>query len=175
VCAEITPANVNDITVAKAMPIKPGATYVFRSRLLRLQLVGRASWRCWIVTRLKVNSPLSAVVENRVPKGSAILSDCIGHLPARQARNRWIKRTLKIRRFLGTSENAIRIQIAVALIAYLLLRMAYGLQHSLKSRLTFTRLVAHNLMHRRSLDRLLEPPPPLIKQHRQLCLCLCQN
>ena len=27
--AEVTPANVNDITVAKAMPIKPGATYVF--------------------------------------------------------------------------------------------------------------------------------------------------
>ena len=29
---------------------------------------------------------------------------------------RWIKQTLKIARFLGTSENAIRIQIAVALI-----------------------------------------------------------
>ena len=37
---------------------------------------------------------------------------------------RWIKQTLKITRFVGTSENAIRIQIAVALISFLLLRLA---------------------------------------------------
>ena len=36
---------------------------------------------------------------------------------------RWIKQTLRIKRFLATSENAVRIQIAVALIAYLLLRI----------------------------------------------------
>ena len=35
---------------------------------------------------------------------------------------RWVKQTLKITRFVGTSENAVRIQIAVALIAFLLLR-----------------------------------------------------
>ncbi len=39
---------------------------------------------------------------------------------------RWVKQTLKIRRFLGTSENAVRIQIAVALIAFLLLRHGPG-------------------------------------------------
>ena len=27
--AAVTPANVNDITVAKELPIRPGATYVF--------------------------------------------------------------------------------------------------------------------------------------------------
>jgi len=31
---------------------------------------------------------------------------------------KWIKQTLKIRKFLGTSENAVCVQIAVALIAY---------------------------------------------------------
>jgi IS4 transposase len=36
---------------------------------------------------------------------------------------KWIKQNLKIRRFLGRSENAVKIQIYVALIAYLLLRM----------------------------------------------------
>jgi hypothetical protein len=40
---EVTPARVNDITPAKAMPIEPGATYVF-DRLLRLRLLGEA--RC---------------------------------------------------------------------------------------------------------------------------------
>ena len=87
---------------------------------------------------------------------------------------RWVKHSLKVRHFLGTSENAVRIQIAVALIAFLLLRMAHALQHSIPGLLAFTRLVAINLMHRRSLDRLLEPPPPLIKDQRQLNLNLCQ-
>jgi hypothetical protein len=88
---------------------------------------------------------------------------------------RWVKHALKIRHFLGASENAVRIQIAVALIAFLLLRMAHGLQNSVPSLLAFTRLIAANLMHRRSLDRLLEPPPLLVKDQRQLSLNLCQT
>ena len=55
---------------------------------------------------------------------------------------RWVKQTLKIRHFLGTSENAVRIQIAVALIAFLLLRMAHAMQDSVTSLLAFTRLIA---------------------------------
>ena len=72
---------------------------------------------------------------------------------------RWIKQTLKIRRFLGTSENAVRVQIAVALIAYLLLRMAHAAQSSVESLLTFTRLVRANLMHFRSIHDLDRPQP----------------
>lgn len=75
---------------------------------------------------------------------------------------RWIKQTLKIRHFLGTSENAVRIQIAVALIAFLLLRMAQTDQKLVQSPLAFARLVRANLMHRRRIDRLLsaDPEPP---------------
>ena len=223
--AEVTPANVNDITVAKTMPVKPGATYVFDLGYYdygwwaKLDQAG-----CRIVTRLKVNTPLAVAAENRVPQGSLVLSDRIGHLPARQARSRrnpfqdpvrelrvrtetgkilrivtndldapadeiaelykrrwqielffrWVKHTLKIRHFLGTSENAVRIQIAIALIAFLLLRAAHALQNSVQSLLTFTRLIAQNLMHRRSIHQLLEPPPPIIKNSRQLSLSLCE-
>lgn len=71
---------------------------------------------------------------------------------------RWIKQTLKITRFLGTSENAVRIQIAVALIAFVLLRLAQKLQTTITSPLTFTRLVRANLMHRRCLHQLEKPP-----------------
>ncbi len=39
-------------------------------------------------------------------------------------------------RFLGVSENAVRIQIAAALIAYLLLRIAQAAQTSIESPLT---------------------------------------
>ncbi|HEY3795310.1 MAG TPA: IS4 family transposase [Bradyrhizobium sp.] len=223
--AEVTPANVNDITVAKTLPITPGATYVFD-----LGYYDYGWWAklddagCRIVTRLKVNTPLAVVAESAVPKGSLILSDRIGHLPARQARSRknpfqdpvrelrvrtetgkilriltndldapadeiaelykrrwqielffrWVKHSLKIRHFFGTSENAVRIQIAIALIAFLLLRIAHTLQNSVQSLLAFTRLVANNLMQRRALHRLLDPPPPRVIDQRQLSLSLCQ-
>jgi len=76
---------------------------------------------------------------------------------------RWVKQVLRITRFLGTSENAVRIQIAVALIAFLLLRLAQATQKAIKSPLAFARLVRANLMHRRRLDRLIrsEPDQPL--------------
>lgn len=75
---------------------------------------------------------------------------------------RWVKQTLKITRFLGTSENAVRTQIAVALIAFLLLRLAQATQKTIASPLAFAHLVRINLMQRRPLDRLLscQPTPP---------------
>lgn len=85
---------------------------------------------------------------------------------------RWIKQTLKITRFVGTSENAIRIQIAVALIAFLLLRLAQAAQKVILSPIVFSRLIRANLMHRRSFDTLLEPPP-ILQDQRQMSLSLC--
>lgn len=72
---------------------------------------------------------------------------------------RWVKQTLKIRHFLGNSENAVRIQIAVALIAFLLLRMAQAAQKAVQSPLAFARLVRANLMHRRRIDSLIGDDP----------------
>jgi len=205
--AAVSTAKVNDITMAQAMPIRAGATYVFD-----LGYYDYAWWAelheagCRIVTRFKANTPLTVVKELPVAAGGKILSDHIGRLPARQAKNRrnpmhdpvreiriktdtgkvlrilsndldataeeiaalykrrwaielffrWVKQMLSITRFLGTSENAIRIQIAVALIAFLLLRLAQTAQQAITSPLTFARLVRANLMHRRHLNRLLE-------------------
>jgi transposase len=221
--AAVTPARVNDITAAKAMPIEAGATYVFD-----LGYYDYGWWAeldakgCRIVTRFKKNTPLAVVEERPLPPGSAALSDRVGHLPARMAKSRknplqkpvrevrvitetgkelriltndldatadqiadlyrrrwqvelffrWIKQTLKIRHFLGTSENAVRIQVAVALIAFLLLRLAQQAAKLTASPLAFARLVRANLMHRRPLDALLEPPPPCRYHPRQLALGL---
>jgi hypothetical protein len=71
---------------------------------------------------------------------------------------RWVKQMLKIKHFFGVSENAVRIQIAVALIAFLLLRLAQQTQTAVKSPLTFARLVKSNLMHLRGLGQLHRPP-----------------
>jgi hypothetical protein len=85
---------------------------------------------------------------------------------------RWVKQTLKIRHFLGTSENAVRIQIATALIAYLILKLAKDAAKVSYSLLAFARLVRANLMHRRAVHQLLSPPPDLRHDPRQLSLDL---
>jgi transposase len=210
--AVVTAANVNDISVAKTMPIVPGATYVWD-----LGYYDYGWWAelaeagCRIVTRFKSNTPLTMVAELAVPAGGAILSDRIGYLPERQAKNRrnpfrdpvrelcvtidsgkilriltndldadaqqiadlykrrwaielffrWIKQTLRITRFIGTSENAVRIQVAVALIAFLLLRMTQTVLKITLGPLAFARLVRANLMHRRRIDRLLHWKPSI--------------
>jgi len=83
---------------------------------------------------------------------------------------RWIKQNLRIRHFLGTSENAVRIQVAVALIAFLLLRMAQNAQKTVPSPRAFACLVRANLMHRKRLDRLLENDPPQGNHPNQMAL-----
>jgi hypothetical protein len=87
---------------------------------------------------------------------------------------RWVKQTLKIRKFLGTSENAVRSQIAVALIAHLLLSMAHALQSAVPSLLTFTRLLRANLMQFISIHQLAiqaRPPTPVSTNQLELAIC----
>ena len=219
--AAVSTAKVNDITAAKDMPIRPGATYVFD-----LGYYDDAWWakldaaQCRIVTRLKKNTPLALIEELAVPAGSNILSDRIGRLPGRQAKSRrnpmqdavreirvrtqtgkvlrilsndldasaediaalykrrwaiellfrWIKQTLRIKQFIGTSENAVRIQIFVALIAFMLLRLAQATQQAISSPLQFLRLVRANLMQRRRIDRLLQPDQAPVLNPAQLVL-----
>jgi Domain of unknown function (DUF4372)/Transposase DDE domain len=244
--AAVTPAKVNDITAAQAMPIEAGATYLFDlgyyddacppmpadigpfgdgagaccAGWARLDAAG-----CRIVTRFKRNTPLHRVTELPVVPGSAILSDRIGHLPARQAKNRknpfddpvrevrvrsetgkilrilsndldasaeaiaelykrrwqielffrWVKQTLRIKHFIGLSENAVRIQIAVALIAYLLLRLAKDTAKTMHGPLAFARLIRATLMHRRPLDRLLQAVPLGEIDQRQIAMQLAST
>jgi hypothetical protein len=80
---------------------------------------------------------------------------------------RWVKQTLKIRHFFGTSQNAVRIQIAVALIAFLLLRLAQHANKLVESPLAFARLIRVNLMHRRPIQALpnaIKPPNTATEQ-----------
>jgi hypothetical protein len=87
---------------------------------------------------------------------------------------RVMKQTLKITKFVGRSENAVRIQIAVALIAYLLLRVLQQITKDAHGFLELVRLVRANLMHRKDPTRLKTPqiPPPLDSHQLQLCLTI---
>ena len=99
------------------------------------------------------------ILSNDLDAGAQEIADLYKRRWAIELFFRWIKQTLRITRFLGTSENAVRIQIAVALIAFLLLRLAQAAQKAIRSPLTFARLVRANLMHRRPIDRLLHTEP----------------
>jgi putative transposase len=71
---------------------------------------------------------------------------------------RWLKQHLKLRKFLGRSENAIRLQLFAAMIAYLLLRLAAHASRSLLPALRFAELVRDCIFVRKPLDRLDKPP-----------------
>lgn len=203
----VTPAKVNDITAAKAMPIEAGATYVFDLGYYDYGWWARLDAKaCRIVTRLRRNTPLRLARSQAVPPGQDhILSDRTGFLPERLSttrRNpmaetavreitvridtgrvirlvtndldapaeeiaglykrrwaielffRWIKQMLKLRHFLGRSENAVRIQIAVAMIAFVLIKLAHAAEGAIESLTSFARLVQATVLHRKRLDRL---------------------
>jgi putative transposase len=72
---------------------------------------------------------------------------------------RWIKQHLDIRKFLGVNDNAIRLQLLAAMIAYLLLRIA-ARSHGIKMlALRFAELVRQFLFTRRQIATITKPPP----------------
>ena len=71
---------------------------------------------------------------------------------------RWIKQHLKIRRFLGRSQNAIHLQLIAAMIAYLLLRIAARNSRITMPAIRFADLVAARLFVRQNPARIDRPP-----------------
>lgn len=86
---------------------------------------------------------------------------------------KWIKQNLKISHFLGTSRNAVTIQIMAALIAYLLLRIAQHRANATLGLQAIARLVQPLALTRRPITELFfPPPPPSVKLLNQLSLVL---
>lgn len=84
VCFVVTPQNVNDIVIAKTMPIEGGTTYVFDK--------GYYSFAFWVkidsagsrfVTRLKHNSPIRVIGEQHAEQDKGVLRDVTGLLNER--------------------------------------------------------------------------------------------
>ena len=72
---------------------------------------------------------------------------------------RWHKQHLKIRKFLGENENAIRIQLIAAMIAFVLLRIAAKLHAVTLPALRYAELAGRWIFDRRPLDQIDKPPP----------------
>ena len=209
-------ANVNDVELARAVPLQPGALYVFDK--------GYCDYNWWhdidaagarFVTRFKRNAGIKIVHERPIPdaEASVVLSDRLVQFRSRYpggsrknlynkplrcitvvrpdkptplvlatndmtataseiAQNykdrwaielffKWVKQHLKIKSFLGRSENAVRIQILTALISYLLIAL-YKQRHALTETLweclcivratLFQRPQTNAAIHRRRRD-----------------------
>jgi len=72
---------------------------------------------------------------------------------------RWIKQHLHIRKFLGNNDNAIRLQVLAAMIAYLLLRIAARTHGVKMPALRLAELVGQCLFIRKSIAKIHKPPP----------------
>jgi putative transposase len=72
---------------------------------------------------------------------------------------RWIKQHLDVRKFLGNNDNAIRLQVLAAMIAYLLLRIAARANCIKMLPLRLAQLVTQLLFTRRSIVAIEKPPP----------------
>ena len=222
VCFAVTPDRVNDITAAHAMPIEPGATYVFDKGYYHFAFWAKLDAQgCRFVTRLKKNSPATLITEHAVEGSSNVLFDRVVRLSERlMSSNRnplnrpmrligvtissgreitlvsndldspatviadlykarwqvelffkWIKQNLKISHFMGTSRNAVTIQIMAALIAFLLLRIAQKKANASLGLQAIARLVQPLALARRPIKDLFFPtPPPIEKPSNQLSL-----
>jgi transposase len=220
VCFAVTPDRVNDITAAHAMPIAPGATYVFDKGYYHFAFWAKLDAQgCRFVTRLKTNSPATVISERPVESGSSIRFDRVVTLSERLKTMRlnplsrplrlinvtistgreitlvsndldspaaviaglykarwqvelffkWIKQNLKISHFMGTSRNAVTIQIMTALIAFMLLRIAQKKANAALGLQAIARLIQPLALVRRPITELFFPiPSPIEKPSDQL-------
>ena len=86
-----------------------------------------------------------------------------------------LKQNLKVKTFVGTSENALRIQIWTALIAILLLKWLHHLSKARWSLSNLASMLRMNLFTYRDLTAWLDNPfgtPPILPESQQLILGL---
>lgn len=69
---------------------------------------------------------------------------------------KWIKQNLKVKRFIGRSENAVRLQLIIAIIAYVLLRLWHQMTQSKDNLQYLAVIVKECLMNR--IAKQIKPP-----------------
>jgi putative transposase len=72
---------------------------------------------------------------------------------------RWMKQHLRIRKFLANNDNAVRLQLVAAMIAYALARIAAKVHRTKMPILRFLDLIVRCLFERRCIAAIDKPPP----------------
>ena len=132
----ITEAKQNDVKAMDSIPYESSSYYVFDRayndfrRLARIDAMG-----CFFVVRAKTNMQYE-VFDTKDKQVFTYLTNSNKISASRVAelyKNRWLvelffkwlKQHLKIKKFWGTSENAVKIQIYVAIITYCLVAIVH--------------------------------------------------
>ena len=85
----------------------------------------------WVIVEREGKSPL-ILVTNDFSRSDSKIAELYKQRWQIELFFKWVKQNLKIKKFLGKSENAIRTQICIALISFVLLRMAEELKEICK-------------------------------------------
>jgi hypothetical protein len=172
-CRIVTRLKVNTpFTVVQERPVAAGSLVVSDcvGRLPKRLARSRKNPMADLVREVRVRTEtgrLLRVFTNDLTASAQEIADLYKRRWAIELFFRWVKQTLKIGHFFGTSENAVRTQIAVALIAFVLLRLAHEANSLVFSPLAFARLIRTSLLERRPIGELLpvrSPPEPESRQ-----------
>ena len=156
------------LNAAKSMPVEPG-TCVLSDRIGFLpdrQAFSRKNPMQGAVREIVVTMQTGGdlrILSNDLDAPAKEIADLYKRRWQIELFFRVMKQTLKISHFIGRSHNAVRIQIAVAPIAFLLLNTLRKMAQDKQTLLETIRLVRANLMHRKDFTQMrqIQRPPPL--------------
>ena len=164
-CRIVTRLKANTpFTVVEDRPVAPGSSIISdrTGHLPKRLAASRRNPMSGLVREIQViieTGKVLRIFTNDLKASAQEVADLYKRRWAIELFFRWVKQTLKIGHFLGTSENAVRIQITVALIAFLVSRLTHDADKIVASPLAFARIIRTNLMERRAIAELLRPPP----------------
>jgi putative transposase len=160
-------------TLVKQRQVTPSATskedgfIVLDDRDVALASKGRGRNKLEIPTRIitiqrvgkRTNGDVFDVITNDIDRSSHDIAACYKARWAIELFFKWIKQNLNLCSFLGRSENAVRLQIIIAMITFVLIQIARLTTQTTYSAQRFIQLIAGLLPSRRNLATLEKPPP----------------
>lgn len=100
------------------------------------------------------------IISNDINRGALELASCYKARWQIELLFRWIKQNLNITTFIARNENAVRLQIMAALIAFVLIRIAHAASRSPLRPKRFAELI-HSFLHARRPIAKIDKPPPI--------------
>jgi putative transposase len=99
------------------------------------------------------------IISNDMQRPAVDLASCYKARWQIELLFRWIKQNLNITKFISLNENAVRLQIIAAMIAFVLIRIAQQQSQSTLRPRRFIELVQSHIHARRPIAKIDKPPP----------------
>lgn len=185
--AVLTEGKASELKVARSLHFQPGTLLAIDRGYIDYDWFAKLTRQeVHFLTRMKENAVYQVKMEYAVPQNRNVVSDQVIYFPS-QAKGdqepclfrrvelffKALKQNLKVKSFVGASENALRIQIWTALIAILLLKWLHHLSKAKWSLSNLASMLRLNLFTCRDLRKWLDDPfrtPPITPGPEQLTL-----